>query len=107
MTPVTAFLNEVLTRRTGIPITLSLVYLELAKRINFSDGRGWYAGAFFYIRPMVDEMDIFVDPFHGGEVALYPRLQRPSFKQMFGDGARLNIQHLEPISARAFLVRIC
>ncbi|MEM1310543.1 MAG: transglutaminase-like domain-containing protein, partial [Cyanobacteria bacterium P01_H01_bin.153] len=33
--PQNSFLNKVLDRRTGIPITLSLVYLELTKRIDF------------------------------------------------------------------------
>jgi len=102
--PRNSFLNEVLTRRTGIPITLSLVYLELAKRINFPMVGVGMPGHFL-IRPMVDEMDIFVDPFHGGEV-LFTQDCNDRFKQMFGDGARLNIQHLEPISARAFLVRM-
>ena len=33
--PKNSFLNEVLDRRTGIPITLSVVYLEVARRIGF------------------------------------------------------------------------
>lgn len=33
--PRNSFLNEVIDRRTGIPITLSLIYLELARRIDF------------------------------------------------------------------------
>src|SRR5215472_8836709 len=33
--PRNSYLNEVLDRRLGIPITLSLVYMEIAKRIGF------------------------------------------------------------------------
>lgn len=33
--PKNSYFNEVIDRRTGIPITLSLVYLELSKRIDF------------------------------------------------------------------------
>lgn len=32
--PRNSYLNEVLDRRTGLPITLSLVYLEIARRLN-------------------------------------------------------------------------
>ena len=32
--PRNSYLNDVLARRTGIPITLSLVYMELARRVR-------------------------------------------------------------------------
>ena len=69
--PLNSCLNEVLQRRTGIPITLSLVYMEVARRlqmpvfgislpnrslVQFDDGR--YA--------------TFIDPFGGGR-AVTPR----------------------------------
>ncbi len=102
--PRNSFLNEVLARRRGIPITLSLVYLELAKRIDFPMVGVGMPGHFL-IRPTVDEMDMFVDPYHGGEI-LFAQDCRNRFKQMFGDTARLNPQHLEPISPTEFLVRM-
>lgn len=102
--PRNSFLNEVLARRTGIPITLSLVYLELAKRIDFPMVGVGMPGHFL-IRPTVDEMDIFVDPFRGGEI-LFVEDCSARFKQMFGDAARLNLSHLEPISPTGFLVRM-
>ena len=34
--PRNSYLNEVLDRRLGIPITLAVVYLELGKRLSFS-----------------------------------------------------------------------
>jgi regulator of sirC expression with transglutaminase-like and TPR domain len=102
--PRNSFLHEVLARRTGIPITLSLVYLELAKRIGFPMV-GIGLPGHFLIRPRVDEMDLFVDPFHGGEV-LFAQDCSDRFKQMFGDAAQLNQRHLAPISPTAFLVRM-
>jgi len=102
--PRNSFLNEVLARRTGIPITLSLVYLELAKRIDFPMV-GIGMPGHFLIRPTVDEMDVFVDPFHAGEV-LFTQDCNTRFKQMFGDGAKLSMRHLEPVSATEFLVRM-
>jgi regulator of sirC expression with transglutaminase-like and TPR domain len=102
--PRNSFLNEVLTRRVGIPITLSLVYLELAKRIGFPMAGVGMPGHFL-IRPTLEEMAIFVDPFHQGEV-LFEQDCRDRFQQMFGDSARMERAHLEPISPTAFLVRM-
>ena len=102
--PRNSFLNEVLARRIGIPITLSLVYLELAKRIDFLMVGVGMPGHFL-IRPTVDEMDLFIDPFHNGEV-LFPQDCNDRFKQMFGDAAKLNLRHLEPVSPTTFLVRM-
>jgi regulator of sirC expression with transglutaminase-like and TPR domain len=45
--PRNSFLNEVIDRRTGIPITLSLVYLAIARRIGLPMVGHQYAGAFF------------------------------------------------------------
>jgi regulator of sirC expression with transglutaminase-like and TPR domain len=33
--PCNSFLNDVIDRRTGIPITLAVIYLEIARRIDF------------------------------------------------------------------------
>ncbi|NER84584.1 MAG: hypothetical protein F6K42_34695, partial [Leptolyngbya sp. SIO1D8] len=53
--PRNSFLNHVLDRRTGIPITLSLVYLELARRIGLPMAGVGMPGHFL-VRPTVDEM---------------------------------------------------
>lgn len=102
--PRNSLLNEVLARRTGIPITLSLVYLELAKRIDFPMVGVGMPGHFL-IRPTVAEMDLFVDPFQGGEVMFVQDCSN-RFKQMFGDGANLDARHLESVTATDFLVRM-
>ncbi|WP_263970613.1 SirB1 family protein [Leptolyngbya sp. KIOST-1] len=102
--PRNSFLNEVLERRVGIPITLSLVYLELAYRIDFPMV-GVSMPGHFLIRPTVDEMDIFVDPFHRGEI-LFEQDCRERLKHMFGDSAQLEPQHLAPITPTTFLVRM-
>ena len=43
--PRNSFFNDVLERRVGIPITLSAVYLEVARRVSFPDLRRRHAGA--------------------------------------------------------------
>ena len=102
--PQNSFLNQVLDRRTGIPITLSLVYLELAKRIDFPMAGVGMPGHFL-VRPTVAEMAVFVDAFHQGEV-LFEEDCRDRIKMMYGKDARLLPHHLEPIGAKPFLARI-
>ena len=63
--PRNSFLDSVIERRVGIPITLSLVYMEIARRIGLRcDGIG-YPGHFI-VRCGDPEDGIFVDPFHQG-----------------------------------------
>ena len=102
--PRNSFLNQVLDRRTGLPITLSLVYLELARRIGFPMAGVGMPGHFL-VRPIMDEMAIFVDPFHKGEI-MFEEDCRDRIKQLYGKTARLRPEHLDPIGPRPFLARM-
>jgi regulator of sirC expression with transglutaminase-like and TPR domain len=102
--PRNSFLNEVLARRVGIPITLSLVYLELAKRIDFPMAGVGLPGHFL-IRPISGEMAIFVDPFYRGEI-LFEQDCQDRMRQIYGEAARMEPRHLTTISPRDFLVRL-
>lgn len=102
--PQNSFLNQVLDRRTGIPITLSLVYLELATRIGFPMAGVGMPGHFL-VRPTLAEMAVFVDAFHQGEV-MFEEDCRDRIKTMYGKEARMLPQHLEPIGKKPFLARV-
>ena len=62
--PRNSYLNEVLDRRLGIPITLAVVYLELGKRLSFPLA-GVNFPHHFLVRSTGDE-PLFVDPFADG-----------------------------------------
>ena len=63
--PANSYLDQVVSRRLGIPITLSLVYMEVAQRIGLEcDGVG-YPGHFI-VRYGGAENPVFVDPFQQG-----------------------------------------
>lgn len=63
--PENSYLDRVIARRTGIPITLSLVYMEVAQRVGLRcDGVGF--PGHFLVRCGEPTEPIFVDPFHGG-----------------------------------------
>lgn len=102
--PRNSFLNEVLDRRTGIPITLALVYLEVAKRLDFPMVGVGMPGHFL-LRPVVDEMEVWVDAFYQGEVLFREDCQQ-RLSQVYGRPTVLQPEFLQPVSARQFLTRI-
>jgi regulator of sirC expression with transglutaminase-like and TPR domain len=65
--PRNSFLNEVLARRTGIQITLSIVYTEVARRAGVI-AQGVDLPGHFVVRVSDGKRATFVDPYHGGHV---------------------------------------
>jgi regulator of sirC expression with transglutaminase-like and TPR domain len=102
--PQNSFLNDVLDRRTGIPITLALVYLSLAQRIAFPM-EGIALPGHFLIRPVQSEMAIFVDAFNQGEI-LFEQDCETLLHKMFGDRIAMREQFLAPATNRQFLARM-
>ncbi len=63
--PRNSYLNEVLERKVGIPISLSVLYMAVAERIGL-EMSGVSLPAHFMIRTGRASETIFVDPFHEG-----------------------------------------
>ncbi|HEY9801399.1 MAG TPA: SirB1 family protein [Leptolyngbyaceae cyanobacterium] len=102
--PRNSFLNDVIDRRVGIPITLALVYLEIAQRIDFPmEGVG--LPGHFLIRPAISDMEIFVDAFNRGEV-LFAQDCQDKLNQMFQQSVTLRPEFLAKVSKRQFLARM-
>lgn len=102
--PRNSFLNDVIDRRTGIPITLSLIYLAIAKRIDFPMV-GIGMPGHFLIRPAVADMEIFVDAFNQGEI-LFPQDCKDRLAQLFGQSFELQPSFLQVVTPRQFLARM-
>jgi len=65
--PKNSFLNDVIERRLGIPLTLSLMYMAVASRVGLSlCGVGM--PAHFIVKFDDGDREIFIDPFHRGAV---------------------------------------
>jgi regulator of sirC expression with transglutaminase-like and TPR domain len=64
--PRNSCLNEVMERRTGIPITLSLLYMEVAARAGLAVDGVNFPGHFLVRCPETGSGGIIIDPFHGG-----------------------------------------
>src|SRR5262245_7816537 len=71
--PRNSFLNDGIARRTGIPITLAIVFMEIAQRAGLSVDGVNFPGHFLMRCPDTDGPTdappaIIVDPFNGGAV---------------------------------------
>jgi regulator of sirC expression with transglutaminase-like and TPR domain len=102
--PRNSFLNEVIERRTGIPITLSLIYLEIARRMDFPMVEVGMPGHFL-IRPALPDMNIFVDPFYEGEILFQEDCQQ-RLAQIYGPEVQLQPAFFDPVGPRRFLARM-
>lgn len=65
--PRNSFLNDVLARRTGVPLSLSIIFVEAARHAGF-EASGIALPGHFVVRVAFDGRRILVDPFHGGGV---------------------------------------
>jgi regulator of sirC expression with transglutaminase-like and TPR domain len=65
--PRNSYLNEVVDRRLGIPITLSILFLEAARVAGFR-GRGVALPGHFVIALELGGRRLLVDPYHRGEI---------------------------------------
>src|SRR5207247_8146622 len=62
-----SFLNDVLERKTGIPITLSVVYIELARQVGLPIVGVGMPGHFL-VRYSAQPTVFWIDPFHHGQI---------------------------------------
>lgn len=102
--PRNSYLNEVLHRRKGIPITLSLVYLDIAQQLDFPM-EGINFPGHFLIRPLVADCEFLVDPFNQGEI-LFAEDCRERLRLMVGNEIELSPSFFAGITPQSFLIRM-
>ncbi|HEX8581075.1 MAG TPA: transglutaminase-like domain-containing protein [Acidimicrobiales bacterium] len=101
--PRNSFLNEVMARRRGIPISLSVLTMEVGRRIGVPV-QGVGMPGHFLLRDRVDH-EVFVDPFHGGRLLDRQGCER-LFRSLHGPGAPWDEAWLAPVGPRAILARM-
>ena len=102
--PRNSFFNDVLDRRIGIPITLSTVYLEVARRLKFPIVGVGMPGHF--IVKFADRDDeFFLDPFNRGEILTREDCQR-KLHEMYGDSLEFHDRLLGRVTNRQILARM-
>jgi regulator of sirC expression with transglutaminase-like and TPR domain len=105
--PRNSYLNEVLARRTGIPITLALVYIEVARRVGLRLHGVGMPGHFLvgYIPPGGRGERLYIDPFSDGTLRTTSECVT-LFRRMYGSMQAFSPQALAPVTARQFLARL-
>ncbi len=102
--PRNSYLNEVIDRRTGIPITLCLLYMQIGARAG-AHVEGVGLPGHFIARVRGEPWEMLVDPFNRGiELSRYDCEQL--LEQLFGRPTPLLPQYLEPVGKRPFLIRM-
>jgi regulator of sirC expression with transglutaminase-like and TPR domain len=101
--PRNSFLNEVLNRRTGIPISLAVLTMAIGDRIGLPV-LGVRMPGHFLLRDR-DDPNLFVDPFGGGAL-LDPSGCERAFRAVHGDDATFDVSFLEPVDVPAIVARM-
>jgi regulator of sirC expression with transglutaminase-like and TPR domain len=100
--PRNSLLDDVLDRRRGIPITLSVVVIEVGRRLGLRlEGVGM--PGHFLVRDG-DDPEAFIDPFH--QVQLDRGDCEKLFTVLHGSAARFEDRFLDPVGPRAIMARI-
>jgi len=102
--PKNSFLNDVIERKRGLPITLSILYMEVGQRIGLAiDGVGF--PGHFLVKAKSQGEDIIIDPFNAGDVKSFEDLQA-MLDQIYGGKLRLDWDLLAALPKKQILKRM-
>ena len=102
--PNNSFLNEVLERAIGIPISLSVIFIEIAKRLDLNVYGVSFPGHFL-IGYQSSQGIIYLDPFNGGKQCDRQELQN-MLNQLYQDSITFQEKFLTPATNKNILVRM-
>ncbi len=98
-----SYVSAVLDDREGLPITLSLVYMELARRIGLKMAGIGLPGHFVVQHQPAEGEPRLIDVFNGGQQLTAEDAAR---LVLATSGQKLMPEHLRPIGPRAFVARM-
>ncbi|MEL6440817.1 MAG: transglutaminase-like domain-containing protein [Cyanobacteria bacterium J06621_8] len=102
--PDNSFIHQVIDRKLGIPISLSVIYLAIARRLDFPMV-GIGMPGHFLIRPEFEDVGFFVDPFNRGEI-LFPEDCQARLDTTYQQQLQLDPSWLAPVSKKQILARM-
>jgi len=102
--PRNSFLNEVLDRRTGIPISLSVLYMEVAQKIGLPLQGVGFPGHFLVKYKGVNE-EIVIDPFNQGEIRSRKNLEK-MLDRLYGGKISFDPEFLAATTKKQILRRM-
>ncbi len=102
--PRNSYLNDVLDRRLGIPITLSLVLIEVGRRLGL-EMEGIGLPGHFITGARVGGEHVLLDPFNGGTILTGEACAELAARAL-GQAVELAAEHFTPVTNRQFLTRM-
>jgi regulator of sirC expression with transglutaminase-like and TPR domain len=102
--PKNSFLNEVLDRKVGIPISLSVLYIEVAQRIGLPLHGVGFPGHFL-VKYAGDNEEILIDPFNRGEIRSQESLET-ILHRSYGGRIAFDTEFVEAIPKKQILRRM-
>ena len=103
--PRNSYLNDVLDRGMGIPITLALIYMEVGRRLGFPLFGVGMPGHFLLKHYDVDGRETLIDCFNGGDILNQQDCQR-KLDEIYSGQMTLRPEFLFAVSRRQMLTRI-
>jgi regulator of sirC expression with transglutaminase-like and TPR domain len=102
--PRNSYLNDVLDREVGIPLTLGIVVLEVGWRLGLPL-EGVDFPHHFLVRYRGEALDVLVDAFDGGKT-LYPDQAQALLDRVYGGMVRMKDAFLRTADRRDMLARL-
>jgi regulator of sirC expression with transglutaminase-like and TPR domain len=102
--PRNAYLNEVIDRKLGIPITLAILFLHVATKVGLA-ASGVGLPGHYLVKVRFELNEVYVDPFHGGSTLTIPEIGA-LLRQLSGGSQQLMSEHLRAWSGRETLQRV-
>jgi regulator of sirC expression with transglutaminase-like and TPR domain len=102
--PRNSFLNDVLDRRLGIPLTLGIVVLEVGWRLGLPLEGVNFPGHFL-VRFHGESLDLLVDPYDGGALRFQDQAQE-LLDRVYGGMVRVHDSFLKPAQKREMIIRL-
>jgi regulator of sirC expression with transglutaminase-like and TPR domain len=102
--PRNSYLNELLDRRLGLPITLAVLYMEVARRLGVRAAGVGLPGHFVVQAWEADGAIVRLDPFHGGNVLTVADCYE--LAAATAQASSFEPQWLQPVGARHILTRV-
>jgi regulator of sirC expression with transglutaminase-like and TPR domain len=102
--PRNAYLNEVIDRKLGIPITLAIVFLHVATKIGLP-AFGVGLPGHYLVKVRFELNEVYVDPFHEGSTLTIPEIGA-MLQSVSGGSQQLMSEHLRAWTGRETLQRV-
>ena len=102
--PRNAYLNEVIDRKAGLPIMLSIIFLRVASKLGLS-ASGVGLPGHYIVKVQFELNELYVDPFQGGSTLTMAEIAE-LLRQISAGSLSLASEHLRAWNGRETLARV-